>query len=74
MPRYEFRCPEGHQFEVALSYGEFDKQRGKVKCACGQLSEQVFGPANLGSGLIHNQTHGSDRRGVARKRASRPRN
>ncbi len=48
MPTYEFRCPEGHEFE--RFYRKVSDAPGQMECPeCGKLSERVL---SGGAGLL----------------------
>lgn len=53
MPTYEFRCPQGHEFEKF--YRSISRAEAQPACpVCGQLAERVMSPAGFafkGSGF-----------------------
>ena len=45
MPRYEYKCPRGHQFEVVRS---MDDHRRRERCPkCRRMAPQVFTPTTV---------------------------
>lgn len=72
MPTYEYRCPEGHQFEVLQKMTD----RPRAKCPrCGRMAErQMSGGAGLifkGSGFYITD-YGKDGKGPRKEPGAEP--
>lgn len=72
MPTYEYRCPEGHDFEL------FQKMSDKPRAKCPVCGKQAVRQISGGAGLVFKGTgfyitdYGKDGKGPRKESASSP--